>query len=263
VLTEEFSFGGKPVNQRLRSVLLVAVATAAVVVLGSITRASQNGDTISIHFGADEPTQGNGSMLDPADVVGVPAVASANWNNVIKKGGVAQNLTRDTNGVAITTDAIVLWEATNTWSSTGKGEENNHFTGANHTLMTGYLDQNTSTPSPIFVQIRNLPDDLASGKYDVYLYMVNGSPGESAGEYTVNNDGPKYVVAAGDTGQFSGPDFVEAVGDDLLYGPTDFGNYVVFRGQTGSVVTITATNLSPFPGQDRAMLNAVQIVKNP
>ena len=97
----------------------------------------------------------------------------------------------------------------------------------------------------------------------MYLYALNGSAGESAGEYTVNNVGPKYVVAGGDTGQFSGPDFVEATGDDPGYGPTDFGNYVVFRAQTGSVVTITATNLSTLPGQDRAMLNAVQIVKNP
>jgi hypothetical protein len=172
-------------------------------------------------------------------------------------------LTRDTNGVAATTDATVLWEATNTWASTGKGEENNHFTGANHTLMTGYLDENTSTPSPIFVQIRNLPDDIATGTYDVYLYMTNGSPGESAGEYTVNNTGPKYVVAAGDSGQFSGPDFVQATADDPGYGPDDFGNYVVFGAQTGSVVTITATNISGIPGKDRAVLNAVQIVKNP
>lgn len=125
------------------------------------------------------------------------------------------------------------------------------------------MDQNTSTPSPIFVQVRNLPDDIATGTYDVYLYALNGSPGESAGEYTVNAAGPKFVVAAGDTGQFSGPDFVEATGDDPSYGSTDFGNYVVFRGQTGGVVTITATNISGLPGKDRAVLNAVQIVKNP
>jgi hypothetical protein len=204
-------------------------------------------------------------MLFPCDLAGVPAVASANWNNVTTKGGIASALTRDTNGVATTTGALVLWESTNTWSSTGKGEENNHFdfgTG-DYALMTGYLDENTSTPSPVLVQIRNLPDDLASGTYDVYLYMCNGSPGESAGEYTVNAAGPKYVVAAGDKGQFSGPDYVQATGDDPTYGSNDFGNYVVFSGQTGSVVTITATNNSGMPGKDRAVLNGVQIVKNP
>lgn len=249
-------------KQRLQSSLLVGMALAAMVVTPT-AEAGVNTDTISIHFGADEPTQVTGSMLDPTDVVGVPAVASANWNNVATKGGVSASLIRDANGVATTTGAIVLWEATNTWASTGKGEENNHFTDANATLMTGYLDQNTSTPSPIFVQVRNLPDDIATGTYDVYLYALNGSPGESAGEYTVNAAGPKFVVAAGDTGQFSGPDFVEATGDDPSYGSTDFGNYVVFRGQTGGVVTITATNISGLPGKDRAVLNAVQIVKNP
>jgi hypothetical protein len=250
-------------KKRMLSSLLVVAAALAAIVVAPVAQAGVNTDTISIHFGADEPTQVSGSMLDPTDVVGVPAVASANWNNVIKKGGVSIGLTRDTNGVAITTDATVLWEATNTWASTGKGEENNHFTGANATLMTGYLDENTSTPSPIFVQIRNLPNDIATGTYDIYLYALNGCPGESTGEYTVNNTGPKFVVAAGDTGQFSGPNFVEAKGDDPGYGPSDFGNYVVFSGQTGSVVTITATNISGIPGKDRAVLNAVQIVKNP
>jgi hypothetical protein len=250
-------------KKRMFFSVLAAMAAPAILVIAPVAQAGVNTDTISIHFGADEPTQVSGSMLDPTDVAGVPAVASANWNNVTQKGGVFTGLTRDTNGVATTTDAIVLWEATNTWASTGKGEENNNFTGANHTLMTGYLDENTSTPSPIFAQVRNLPNDMATGTYDVYLYMTNGSPGESAGEYTVNAAGPKYVVAAGGTGQFSGPDFVQATGDDPAYGTTDFGNYVVFGAQTGSVVTITATNNSGISGKDRAVLNAVQIVKNP
>jgi hypothetical protein len=243
-----------------KGILFALTAVLASLLVSLAAPASQNGDTISIHFGADEPTQGAGSMLDPADAAG--AVASANWNNVTKKGGVFTSLVRDTNGVASTTGATVLWEATNTWASTGKGEENNHFIGANATLMTGYLDQNTQTPSPTFVQIRNIPDDIAAGKYDVYLYMLSGVHGESAGEYTVNDAGPKFVVASGVDGQFSGPDFVEATGDDPGYGASDFGNYVVFRGQTGSLVTITATNLLDLSGgsDPRAALNAVQIV---
>jgi hypothetical protein len=248
------------------SSLVVGAAALAFILVPPRARAGVNTDTIGIHFGADEPTEGNGSMLDPTDVVGVPAVASANWNNVTKKGGVSMNLIRDTNGVATTTGAEVLWEATNTWASIGKpNETNNNFTGANATLMTGYLDQNTKTPSPTFVQIRSLPDDMAAGKYDVYLYMLSSTAGESAGEYTVNNAGPKFVVASGDMGQFAGPDFVEAKGDDPNYGSADFGNYVVFSGQTGSMVTITTVNLFDFSGgtDPRAALNAVQIVKNP
>src|SRR6266849_2084839 len=124
------------------------------------------------------------------------------------------------------------------------------------------LDQNTKTPSPTFVQIRDMPDDIAAGTYDVYLYMLSGVAGESAGEYTVNSAGPKFVVASGDRGQFSGPDFVEAKGDDPGYGSADFGNYVVFRGLTGSLITITAINTRDLSGgsDPRAALNAVQIV---
>ena len=100
--------------------LLVSVATLAALMSAPVARAGVTTDTISIHFGADEPTQVSGSMLDPTDVAGVTAVASANWNNVTTKGGVFTGLTRDTNGVATTTNAIVLWEATNTWASTDR-----------------------------------------------------------------------------------------------------------------------------------------------
>lgn len=84
-------------KQRLQSSLLVGMALAAMVVTPT-AEAGVNTDTISIHFGADEPTQVTGSMLDPTDVVGVPAVASANWNNVATKGGVSASLIRDANG---------------------------------------------------------------------------------------------------------------------------------------------------------------------
>jgi hypothetical protein len=56
------------------------------------------------------------AAMDLTDVAGVPTVASANWNNVSTKGGVSTSLIRDTNGVATTTGATVLWEATNTWA---------------------------------------------------------------------------------------------------------------------------------------------------
>src|SRR5689334_8879583 len=107
-------------KQRLFLCLVAGIAVLGAGVFVPVAQAGVNTDTISIHFGADEPTQGAGSALNPADVAGV--VPSANWNNGQKSGGVLSALVRDTNGVAITTGATALWEATNTWSSTGKGE---------------------------------------------------------------------------------------------------------------------------------------------
>jgi hypothetical protein len=245
-------------KQRLFSSLAAGIAILAASSNVPVAQAGVNTDTISIHFGADEPTQGNASALNPADLAGV--IPSANWNNAQKSGGVLSGLIRDTNGVAVTTGATALWEATNTWSTTGKGEENNNFdpTTGDYTLMTGYLDQNTATPSPIFVQIRNLPDAFATGTYDVYIYALGANSGKG-GEYTVGNVGPLFLVSGGDiNGAPSTSKFVQAAGTDPGYGPEDFGNYLVFKGFTGGVVTITATNL--FGNNPRAPINGVQLV---
>jgi len=251
--------GRSAMKERFMSTLIAGVAVLAVLTAVSVVQAAVTGDSISVHFGADEPTGGTASELDPTQVAGV--VPSANWNNADTKGGVQSALTRDTNGVATTTGATTLWEATNTWSSTGKGEENNNFDPAtgDFVLMTGYLDQNTASPSPIFIQIRNLPPDIASGTYDVYIYVLGGHSNKG-GEYTCNNAGPLYFVGGGDmdNGPFTGRKFVQAMGTDPSYGPDDFGNYIVFQGQTGSTVTITATNF--FGNNPRAPINGVQIV---
>jgi hypothetical protein len=244
-------------KKRLVLSLIVGIAVLAALTAVPLAQAGTNSDTISINFGADEG--GGNASLNPTDVAGV--VPSANWNNAEKKGGVMTALTRDTNGVAATTGAAVLWECTNTWASKGRGEENNKFdqSTGDYTLMTGYLDQNTSTPSPTFVQIRNLPDDIATGTYDVYIYALGGVPGRG-GEYTVNNVGPLYLIAGGDTGQFNSA-FHQAAGTDPGYGSDDFGNYLEFKAQSGPVVTITATNFIG-GGAPRAVINGVQIVRN-
>jgi hypothetical protein len=180
---------------------------------------------------------------------------SSNFNNLIGAAGVFTGLVRDTNGIAMSSGAAALWESTNTFTTTGMGEENNNFVGADRTLMSAYLDQNTLTPSPTFVQIIDLPDDLAV-KYDLYIYTLGGQANRG-GAYAVNGGAPKYVVASGD-GSRNGPDFVEAMGDDPAFGMSDWGNYVVFRDLSGKTVTITAVNL--FGQVPRAPINGLQIV---
>src|SRR5207244_1390543 len=124
-------------KKRLVSALLAGVAVLAVLAAVPPAQAGTNSDSISIHFGAEQPTEVNGSMLAPTDVTGV--IASANWNNTTGNTGLVTNLVEDVNGVAKQSSAQVFWQATNTWASTGKGEEGNNFTGADKTLMAGYL----------------------------------------------------------------------------------------------------------------------------
>jgi hypothetical protein len=268
-----------------RSASLVMIGLAAIALLAAVPMAHAgqgNTDTISIHFGADEPTQAGGSMLALTDVTGV--VPSANWNNTTTNAGLATGLLEDVNGVATASSAQVIWYASNTWASTGKGEENDNFKGADHTLMSGYLDMEVGQPAVTFIQISNLPASF-SGTYDVYIYALAGVAGRG-GIYEVNGNQNRgvgsqgnyqYFVTSGtkdptknNQGLYSGPDFVQAVGDDKTFGADgvnqdDFGNYMVFFGVTGPTVSITAVslampNVAGFDGTPRAPLNGVQIV---
>jgi hypothetical protein len=274
-------------KKRLMSSLIAATAIATLFALVPFVQAGQNGtDSISIHFAADEPTQAGGSMLAATDVTG--AIASANWNNVTTNAGTATNLLEDVNGVATASSAQVAWYASNTWASTGKGEENNNFKGADHTLMSGYLDMEVGIPAVTFIQVSNLPASF-SGTYDVYIYALAGVPGRG-GIYEVNgnqnrnnlsqcpqcnyqyfvNSGITDPTKSGNQGLFSGPDFYAApLGDDNTFGANgamdDFGNYMLFMGLTGPTVNITAVSqampsLPGYNGTPRAPLNGIQIV---
>ena len=230
---------------------LVSVAALVIMIVASRAQASVKGDTISINFGADQPLPG-GSALDPTAVAGVPGVESANWNNAFLEVGEVDNLVRDIQGTATPTDASVTWFATNTWCNVGAdscgGEFNNNFSGDDLTLMSGYLDQNAFDVT-IRVRISNLPDDMAAS-YDVYVYFLGGVSGRG-GEYTVNG-----MTKSGTVGgvPFIGPDYVEDPGQDH----STRGNYLVFRGLSGSTVDISALNT--FGETPRAPINAIEIV---
>lgn len=263
-------------NKHLVSAWIAPIAVLAL--LGSLPRAQAGvtSDTISVHFGVEEPKALGGSMLFQGDIAGV--VPSDNWNNASVDPNIAQSdfgsgfnsgLTRDTNGVAVTTNASVLWHADGAWSSTGRGEENNNFdpSTADHTLMSGYLDHSHNFPTPTIVVISNLPSDIATGTYDVYVLALGGVSNRG-GQYTCNSSGPLYMLVGGPSsnGPFTGPMYVQATGDDPSYGPDDYGNYVVFPNQTGGTVVVTATQyvdggvIVDHTGYPRAPINGVQIV---
>jgi hypothetical protein len=247
-------FGVREETEMSRHLMSTWSATLAVVVFLAavpLAEAGVNSDTISIHFGADEPVAFAGSMLFAGDIAGV--MPSDNWNNATVDPSVSGNafgagtlagLMRDTNGTAVTTNASVLWHADGTWASTGRGEENNNFAAgsADHTLMSGYLDHGHNFPVPNIIVINNLPSDIAGGTYDVYVLALGGQSNRG-GQYTCNSDGPLYLLAGGpaSNGPFTEPNYVQAKGDDPNYGPDDYGNYLHFPNQTGASVTITAT----------------------
>jgi hypothetical protein len=254
-------------QRAFRWTLVMAMVVTGLAVCASLAQASVNGDTISIAFARDEPPNTPGCMLAPTDVAGLPTSASANWVNEVGNAGLDTNLTRDKNGVATTTSAMVSWSSNNTWATEARDDNFfNLFMGADETLMTGYLDSNDinggNWPS---ISVTGLPADIAAG-YSVVIYTLSPVVGRG-GLYFVNDPNmanPKYVVVGGNTyykHPYGGPNYVAAAGTDPDLGATgltdDFGNCVVFTGLTGDL-TITT-----MPMTFRVVINAIQIVKNP
>ena len=157
------------------------------------------GDKIGINFGADEP-DGAGSVVDGAAGVTGTSV----WNNLEGASGEA-DLVADVNGSSVATGVKVSWSSPNTWSSQGRGEENNSAPeGNDRNLMTGYIDTNGTDPNNVTVS--GLPGDLA---YDVVVYMKGGVVGRG-GAYSVTGSLGDGLVA---NWNFNNEDFSDSVGE--------------------------------------------------
>ncbi len=207
--------------------------------------------SVGISFATDE-ANGAGSALAAADVAG--AIPQANWNNVTGASGNLTALVADAAGSAQTTTMSVEWSCPNTWSSTGRGEENDGFAaGPDRQLLVGYLDTNDGD-GVATVTVSGIPAEFSSGGYDVLVYCVGGVAGRG-GAYTINGE-TKFGTSAANS-----PTHVEDPGA----GVSDTGTYVRFRGQYGSSFTlVSSANGTTFPGNVnfRAPINAIQIVRN-
>lgn len=234
---------------------------AAMLLVASHSLATSSGYSIGLNFGADEYYSGapavasNAGTLASTAVAGVDAVKQANWNNLEFYEGYAENLTADNRGAAVTSTAVVYWNCNNTWSTTGRGEENNGFPtdSSDYVLMIGYLD--TGDPTTTAVTFTGLPAQLTSG-YDVYVYLLGGTGGNRGGGYRITdelgNTLKDYLI--GDSA-VSPTEFVRDPG----FSHDDKGNYIVFRGLTAANIVVEATTEAPY-GMVRAPINAIQLV---
>lgn len=209
--------------------------------------------TIGMNFGSDE----NSGILSPDEVAGVSYVAQGNWNKIPGQSGTVENLVAENNGKAEVSKVVVEFSSANLWASTGKGEENNRFTGADATLMTGYLDSAAATTS--HATITGIPPALVSAGYDVYVYALGGVANGRGGAYRVvdaaGNVLKDYIRLQGIQNPTS---FVEVPAGSKEYG---IGNYVVFRGLKSASITVEATTADGLGvgAPPRAPINAIQI----
>src|SRR5438445_4978509 len=196
-----------PMSKRSQIRLAIKLITGCIAsfLLETPTFATTNNYSIGINFGSDQTLIDltTPSSLAPTDLAGVPGVQQMKWNNALDANGtgwsgsyatpsVVASLVADTNGVAVTTTASVEWVANGTWSTSGSrgAVETNgasFFPGTpDNLLMTGYLDV-TGAGTPTLITIRNLPTELTSGGYHVYVYSMGGALANRGGSIRITD----------------------------------------------------------------------------
>jgi hypothetical protein len=193
-----------------------------------------DGAVVAINFAADEPAGNRSDVTGAAGVLG-----TVNWNNVDSAAGSASDLVADVAGASTPSGVSVEWASPNTWSSTGRGEENNTGSGNDGNLMTGYID--TNAEDPISATVSGLPDGAT---YDVIVYIKGGVNGKG-GDYTIGDQ----VLSHTDTAAFDG---------NFVYG--EFGDYLVFKGVTGSSFTLQSQPTHGGGSAPRAPINGLEVV---
>ena len=105
-------------------------------------------------------------------------VPDALTTGVLQFPEVVDDLTADFLSImTVSTSADVSWTSTNTWSSTGRGEENNTAPAGNdRNLMTEYLDQNFDSAQTT-VQVMDILAAFTNKGYDLYVYIKGGVNG--------------------------------------------------------------------------------------
>jgi hypothetical protein len=228
-----------------------------------ITPVAKRDYSIGLNFAAEEyPNSPDAGTLAATAIAGVPGIRQANWNNIRGASGTAADIVADAKGTAQNTTVTVVFASNNTWSSTGRGEENNQFVdAADKALMTGYLDTGSATTTT--VTINNLPPQLTAGGYDVYVYLLGGIGDGRGGGYRVLDAATGSVL--NDYAYVTGPanPTIHTPVPDVT-GPENYGSgtYIVFSGLSAASITVEATTAGGkgVGSVPRAPINAIQLV---
>jgi hypothetical protein len=212
---------------------------------------------IGLNFGADEPNGANGGILPSIGTAGAPGVVQANWNNLSGASGTSGAIVADKLGTAAPTAVSVTWNCPNTWSSTGRGEENNQLPGNDKILMTGYLDTGGATTTT--VDITGIPTDLTATGYDVYIYALGGVAGRGGGYQVADAGGTALTPWVDAQGPANPTAFAEAVPTPGIWAA---GTFIKFTGLTAANIQVKGSTEGghAYGGTPRAPINAVQLV---
>lgn len=225
----------------------------------SKTRGAQT-YAIGVAFARSEPN-GVGSWMGPTEIAGLNQVAQGNWNNVdganTDTTG-AISLKAEVGGAAQNSSATIEWTCPNTWSSTGRGEENNALTGSDRQLLVGYLDTGNATTTK--VTVKALPSQLTSAGYDVVVYALGGVSGRGGGYRLTDINGTEIKPVVLVVAPTNAPSLeVVKPSDPAVHAP---GTAIVFKNLKVNefILEGSTENDWGFSGTPRAGINALQLV---
>lgn len=185
---------------------------------------------------------GRGPALATTEMAG--AKAAANWNEAAGPIGSLSTLV-ESDGTTV--------NATASWSAGGGGVWSLSWADVpgDARMLNGYLDP-YSQSAPATVIVTGLPASSPAVSFDVYVYAYGSLGGGSrtsrysigATSVTVSQIGPNAARFTGYTAARSGV----------------AGNYVIFKGVSGTSFTLTATPETASGTATRAPLNGLQIV---
>lgn len=216
---------------------------------------------VGLNFGANALATVN-CALSETEMTGMPDVAQANWNNLGGQNGTnVARIMADNGGVAEATEITVEWTSNGQWTSTGQGEENSQFNGADRVLFTGYLDTGNATTTT--VKLSKIPETLTANGYDVYVYALGGVAGGRAGGYRILDSATKAVLKDNVFATSStNPNTYQRVPDGTVQGKPGVGNYIVFSGLKAANITVEASTANGLGSGStpRAPINAIQLI---
>src|ERR1022692_3296474 len=242
----------------------ITASSLSIVALACTAHAGSNQFSIGLKFATDD---GNGLIgsrpvltLAPTDVAGLPAVAQQNWNNLTGATNSFNPAITDNNGNPLATVGVT-WNAPSIWGNGANGAAFLPGTPDN-VLQYTYLDN--SSPGWTTITITNLPSQLTTSGYDVYVYGL-GDTGGRGGAYGIVDPANTntllkafvpYVEDAAPT------NYIQCL--NVGAGTNAQGNYVVFHGLTAANIMVeSTTTINAQSGTPRAPICGIQLVSAP
>ncbi len=240
--------GRKAANLMLAACILAAADSQ---VIAAFTNPSY-----SFKFASDEPN-GHGGISEVNSDAGTWGIfGTRHWINLAgPNNATPMPLVYDQYGVFYPphpSHPKVTWSSAGTWSSTGRGKENNTAAGENRDLMSGYLDSGSVGEPGISITVTGLMGDgnqVFDAGCDVVVYIQSDLNGQG-GLYTLTDEFGSQTIEHVVTAPFDGTYFL----DDTAPGSPLGSNFIVFDEVFGRSFTLTATATIGSPAVRRSTL---------